>query len=335
MDLYFWTVNRTAPVRQWWSIFKLEFDKKKIISEYEIYPIDPNLDHDSNPRWNTRWCRWVKKRWEKIIACWYHTIYIFNHNLELEKTISDNLLVWWHEIDIVWDDIYISSTSIDAILIISLKTWKRKDYINIRNDLEWQKILNIEPLEINENEDQRANFLWDWFVKTPHHSHLNAVAVHENGDIYALLHRFWMIVNISQKEIFTQHKKLYWAHNLEIHWNSIWSSDSKYWWVISFHLETGEVNDYINLKSYHKIRSVIWTHYPKYYFYKLLSKIWLRKKWSDRPLYVRWLRIIWDTLYVGFSPATFVTINLSTKEIINMYQFSKNVSVCTHWFDLV
>ena len=50
MEIYFGTVERAAPIAEGGRLVRLDWDRKQVLGEVPIYPEDPDLEDDPNPR---------------------------------------------------------------------------------------------------------------------------------------------------------------------------------------------------------------------------------------------------------------------------------------------
>ena len=117
MHLYFGTVVRGAPVRQGGDLIKLNWDTKSIEARVPIYPDNPSLDHDQNPRGNTRGCRGIVLQNGHVIAANFHTLQVFDHELRPRKNVTHGLMTGLHEVHEEPDgSIWVTSTAIGAAL---------------------------------------------------------------------------------------------------------------------------------------------------------------------------------------------------------------------------
>jgi hypothetical protein len=91
VDIYFGTIVRAARVSEGGSLFKLDWENKSIIREVPIVPTDPKLDHDPNARGNVRGCRGIRVAGDDVIASDYHTLNIFDRDLNRKRTVSHGL----------------------------------------------------------------------------------------------------------------------------------------------------------------------------------------------------------------------------------------------------
>ncbi len=57
--LVFGTVVRNAPVKQGGELVLLDWKKKTVIKTVPVFPDNPSMDDDPNPRGNTRGCKGI------------------------------------------------------------------------------------------------------------------------------------------------------------------------------------------------------------------------------------------------------------------------------------
>ena len=87
MDIYFGTVVRSAPVRDGGELVRLDWDAKRVVKRVSVAPENPNLDHDPNPRGNTRGVRGVQIRGENSnVAYHLHRAIEAVHQTEIDAT---------------------------------------------------------------------------------------------------------------------------------------------------------------------------------------------------------------------------------------------------------
>ena len=85
--------------------------------------------------------------------------------------------------------LWVSSTAIDAALEIDLQTGELKNQFWPREMPNIQQALNVEPLEIDKQIDNRDLFVSREHAEHPSHMHLNAIACWRD-DVYALFNSF-------------------------------------------------------------------------------------------------------------------------------------------------
>ena len=120
MHIYFGTVVRAAPVKEGGSLFKLDWDTKTVMAEVPNVPIAPTLYHDPNARGNVRGCRGIVVANDEVIAADYHTLNIFDRDLNKKRSLTHGLTVGLHESHGVDQSIWVTSTAIDAALKLRL-----------------------------------------------------------------------------------------------------------------------------------------------------------------------------------------------------------------------
>ena len=81
MHVFFGTVVRGASVASGGELVKLDWGAKRVIRRVPIFPENPRLDHDPNPRGNTRGCRGLVQAGDKLLAADYHTVRVFDLDL--------------------------------------------------------------------------------------------------------------------------------------------------------------------------------------------------------------------------------------------------------------
>ena len=330
MFIYFGTVVRAAPVKEGGSLFKLDWDTKTIVGEVPNVPIAPTLYHDPNARGNVRGCRGIRLVNDEVIAADYHTLNVFDLDLKPRRRLTQDLMVGLHETQIVGDSIWVTSTAIDAALKYSINDGTLEESYWPREMPEFQKALDLVPLEIDKNIDNRSNFLEEKTYRGPSHLHLNAV-YEFRGDIYALLHSKSMVVNLSKRSIVIQDPNLKHAHNLIIEEPGVvWISDTHRTVVRQYDLDSGQQIRAINIKKMRGIKSLLLRSASLAIKEMGLSFFGAKRKATARPLYLRGLAINEDYIFAGFSPATIVRIDKQTGELVDYYFHSNDMRVCIH-----
>ena len=111
MHIYFGTVVRTAPVREGGELVKLDWDNKRVLRSVPIVPEEPSVEHDPNPRGNTRGCRGIQVRADSVLAASYHSVEVFDRDLNHQRRMSDGLMVGLHETSLDGDTLWVTSTA--------------------------------------------------------------------------------------------------------------------------------------------------------------------------------------------------------------------------------
>ena len=93
-----------------------------------IFPTDPDIRDDPNPRGNSRGGKGIIIKDKEIYVGSYPTILVFDFDLNLKRRITNNLFANLHEMCFDGDDIWVSATAIDCAVKVNrqgktLKTW--------------------------------------------------------------------------------------------------------------------------------------------------------------------------------------------------------------------
>jgi hypothetical protein len=333
MKIFFGTVIRNAPVRKGGELVKLDWQNKKIEAKVSIFPSNPSVDFDPNPRGNTRGCRGIKILADRLIVANYHTLQIYNLQLCHQNDITHKLMVGLHETYLSEENkIWLSSTAIDAALEYDIETRKLTNQFWPREFSEFQKQLNIETLDIEKNVDQRANLklMGDEHTKHRSHLHLNAIA-QWNGETFALFNSFGIIANLNKRTIVIKDPALRGGHNLLILNDGTAIANDTIGRTIRFYnLSTSKLIQVIELLNFSWVQS--WKKKANFQnqVKRSLKKLGLFKSALARPLFLRGLDLVEDLIFVGISPASILCINWQTKKLIDVYSYSQNINACIH-----
>ena len=337
MKLYFGTVNRAAPLQQGGEIVKLDWKTKKIIAKKDIVPGEPDLSKDPNPRGRSRGCRGIEILADKIVAANYHSLDVFDHDLNRIDCISNHMMVGLHEIKYVGNNkMWVSSTAIDAAFLVDLKSGQIHDEYWPRENAYFQNYFDLHPLEIDKSADNRDKYLNIQPKLDKGHLHLNAVTEY-NGEVYALFNRFGAVANLSAEKVIFEHKKIRGAHNLVfIDEEIVAINDTVNGETVFFNFRNGKFIKGNNLKKQkevvrHTLRSSI-----NYRTGQILRKLKLKSSpVVARPLFVRGLMKKDNLLFVGTSPAMILCFDLNTDELIDYFVYSKNTRVAIHGLNVI
>ena len=337
MKVFFGTVIRNAPVREGGELIRLDWDTKKIEAKVPIFPSNPDLDHDPNPRGNSRGCRGIDLWNDHLIATTYHTVKIFDQNLVHQRDFSHNLMVGVHEIHGQENKVWLSSTAIDATLEYDLETETLTNQFWPREIPELQEKFNLTPLKIEKKEDQRCNFLSSDHTRHPSHLHLNAVAQWQ-GEVYALFNSFGAIVNLTRKKVVIEDLALKKGHNLFVlEDGTAITNDTKGQTVRFYDLSRQELIKNLNLRQFTWIQNLEKIAKIKDIPKKISAKLSGSKSSVAQPLFVRGLD--WNKktnlIFVGISPASIFCLDWTTERLVDAYNYSHNVRACIHGLKVV
>lgn len=335
MDIYFGTIVRAAPVSEGGSLFKLDWDSKTIVREIPIVPTNPRLDHDPNARGNVRGCRGIRVVGDDVIAADYHTLNFFDRDLNLKRTISHELMAGLHEIDIAGDSVWVSSTTLDAVLKYRLVDGTKETEYWPREMPDFQQALDLERLPVDKSIDNRATFLDNTSFRGPSHLHLNAVCEFR-GEVYALFHSRCVVANLTRGTIVIRDKNLKHAHNLIMEEPGVvYINDTHRTVIRQYDLASGEQIRAIDIKRMAGIKALVFRSAIRALREMGVSFFSSRRKATARPLYLRGLALHGDWIFAGFSPATIVCIDRKTGELVDFYFHSSDARVCIHGLAVV
>ncbi len=330
MNIYFGTVARAAKVSDGGSLFKLDWERKTIIRETPIAPAEPSVDHDPNARGNVRGCRGIGIFNDQIIAADYHSLNIYDRDLNLKRKITHGLMVGLHETQVVGSSIWVTSTTLDAALKYRLDDGSLETSYWPREMPEFQKSLDIEPLDIDKSTDNRIKYLEQDSFRGPSHLHLNAVCEFR-GEVYALFHSKKLVANLSRGTIVIQDENLKHAHNLIIEEPGVvYINDTRRTVVRQYDLESGKQIRAIDIRKMRGIKPLLLRSAARAIKETGISFLTRKGKATARPLYLRGLAINEDYIFAGFSPATIVRIDKKTGELVDYYFHSTDMRLCIH-----
>jgi hypothetical protein len=337
MDVYFGTVVRSAPVERGGELVRLRWADQQLLARRAIFPENPRVDHDPNPRGNSRGCRGIAVVGDQVVAADYHTLRLYSRDLEYRRSVSHGLMVGLHEICVTEGDaIWVSSTAIDAAFKYDLRSGRLLESSWPRQHERLQQALGVDPVELDPEQDHRLRYL-DFVHKraSRSHLHLNAVAVYE-GQLLALFHAYGAIVNLSTDEVLCQAPELRHAHNLLILPGGRAAINSTYRRTVHIcSLKRGRLERSFNLLDYPWVRSIYRRAHLQYLVQNALRVARLRSSAVARPLFVRGLDCVDSQLFVGLSPAAIVSIDWQSGAFLAGYQYSQELSVCIHGLKVV
>ena len=330
MNIYFGTVVRAAPISQGGSLFKLDWDSKTIIKEVPIAPAEPDLHHDPNARGNVRGVRGIRIFNEEVFVADYHTLNVFDLDLNLKRKLTHDLMIGLHETQIVGSSIWVTSTSLDAVLKYRLDDGALEASHWPREMPEFQRALNLEPLPIDKSIDNRLNFLDTESFRGDSHLHLNAVCEFR-GEVYALFHSKNVVVNLTQGTIVIDDKNLKHAHNLIMEEPGVvYVNDTHRTVVRQYDLDSGKQVRAINIRKMRGMNTLLLKSVGRAIRETGINFFSQKWKTTARPFYLRGLGVTEDYIFAGFSPATIVRIDKATGELIDYYFHSTDMRDCIH-----
>ena len=330
LQVYFGTVVRTAPVVSGGELIRLDWDSKRIVRRVPIVPQNPSVEEDPNPRGNTRGCRGIQLHGNQVLAANYHTIDVFDRELNQLRSISDGLMVGLHETWLEESKLWVTSTAIDAAVCYDVSTGQRCGVLQPRQSARLRRELDIEAQTLDPTADHRLRFLDSSHTRLKSHLHFNALAGWD-GDYFGLLHAKGAIVNVSAERVVFRDPMLEKAHNLVMLGDGLAAVNDTFRATLRI----------IDLRQGKLVRSIDVRKYPRVQY--LLARGGLSTAIRvirtlgraagpqvARPLFLRGLAIHDGDAFLGLSPATILRIDLENGRLKDSFELSSDVRVCVH-----
>lgn len=331
MYIYFGTVIRNAPINSGGELIALDWESKTVMGKVAIFPSEPDLSHDSNPRGNGRGCRGITIYKDSIVAANYHSLSFFDYKLNPRRTLTHGLMAGLHELNLNDDNsIWVTSTALDSVLRYDLASGDLKQSFWPRDMAQLQDQLGLVEFPVDRKADNRERYLNRNVKDDTSHLHLNAVATWE-GEVYCLFNSHGVIANLSTGEVILRNDGLRGAHNLVINSEGIaFSNDTLGRAVMLFDLKKRSMIDRIDILKFAWVRSLARKSRRIAGIKSVLHRVGLVSAPPGRELFLRGLVVDNDRIYLGLSPASIIEINWRTKRFSDGYQYSANVNHCVH-----
>lgn len=335
MQLYFTTIFRGAPLRKAGELVHLDWKRKEVKARVPIYPDNPAFD-DPNPRGGGRGGRGIIEQGENLLVASYHTLHLYNRELEHLKDISHRHFVGIHEVDSYRPDrVWVTSTTIDLALELNLEDGSVTQQFWVRRLPGFQDALGVEPLGVDNSADNRTRYLDTKYVTDPNHLHLNAVAKWQE-EMYALFGFHGVIANLNQQAIIVEDPKLKPGHNLFILEDGTAVVLGTYSRTIRFYdLANGKLVRTIDLMQFQWVRDLLRWRDRIYGVKRLIKERILAGGKAARPLFLRGLDIVGRKIFIGATPAIILCIDLDSGELIDQFVYSSNVLLGIHGIKVI
>jgi hypothetical protein len=330
IKVYFSTVVRSAPQEQGGEIILVDWNSKKVEARQPIYPTNPEMN-DPNPRGNTRGGRGIEFYGDEVVVANYHTLKVYDRELRPTRDISHPLLVGLHETFSDGDGrVWATSTAIDVVLGIDIRNGSVFQEYWPREVQAFQKALDLIPLEIDKQADNRTKFLEKKHSLHPSHLHLNAVASWK-GRMYGLFNAFSTIADLDTGEVVIQDKSLHHPHNLHIDEDGTAIVSNTFDRSIHvYNLNTRKLERTIKLTKFGFVRYLYIKDQLNYLARGFLKMVLFPQINAPRPVYLRGLDKIGDLLFAGISPATILCIDMKSGNLLDSFSYSNDVNTCIH-----
>lgn len=317
MIVYFSTVRRRRPIGEGGELVQVDWRTKKVLRAIPIFPSDPDILDDPNPRGNSRGGKGLLVQDGEVLVGTYHTLLVFDRGLNLKRRIANNLFVNIHEICTDGEDLWVSSTAIDCALKVdrrgrTLKTWWPREEPALRARF------GLSPLAIDPALDHRLRHLHEELSLKEGHTHLNAVC-RGNGQTFVLLNRQGALVQIEPEvRVIIEDERLRNSHSpaLSPDGRHILFCASFHKEILFYDLASGGLSRRIPLRGFPEVAR-------------------LQQEHPDQPfnaaLFVRGLEIIdADRLLVGVSPAAILEIDAAAGRLLGLFRYSDDVGDAVH-----
>jgi hypothetical protein len=330
IKVYFSTVIRAAPLERGGEFVLLDWQTKTVEARVPIYPTNPEIQ-DPNPRGNARGGRGIEFLGDHVVAASYHTLKVYDRKLTHQRDISHPLMVGLHEIHSDGEaKIWVASTGIDGALVIDFETGDAIRQYWPREMPGLQRELNLTPLRIDKQVDNRARFLEQDHAKHSSHLHLNSV-VNWQGETYALFNAYGVIANLDRDEVAIRDNTMRHGHSLRFQEDGTAIVNNTFDRSIHIYdLQTKTLKRVIRLADFELVRTLVRKHQFIYVARGVLKRLMLHQISAPRPIFVRGLDRLDDYLFVGISPASILCIDRQSGELVDHYCYSDDVAACVH-----
>jgi hypothetical protein len=317
MIVYFDTVRRKRPVRNGGELVKLDWTAKRVLRTIPLFPSDPDIEDDPNPRGNSRGGKGILVRGGEVVVGTYHTLMVYDLDLDLKRRIRNNLFANIHEICSAGENTWVASTALDCALLVdpagrTLKTWWPREEPLLRERF------GLEPMTIDKTADNRLSRLHDELSLKPSHTHLNAVC-RDGERTFVLLNRLGVLVQIEPElRLVLEDKLLRGSHSPVIAGDGrrVIVCSSFFQELLFYDLESGALVKRLHLLDFPDVAQ-------------------LREESPDQPfnkaIFVRGLEILDEgRLLVGISPASILEVDTVRDRLLGIFCYSRDVGDAVH-----
>jgi hypothetical protein len=317
MIIYFDTVKRKRPVKEGGELVKLDWSTKQVLKAIPLFPFDPDIEDDPNPRGNSRGGKGILFSGDELFVGTYHSILVFDLDMNLKRKISNNLFVNIHEMCMDGENIWVSATAIDCALLTTPNGKTVKSWWPREEELLQQKY-GLQPMEIDKTIDNRLLHIHAELSSKPYHTHLNSV-VKFGEKVYVLLNKLGIVVQVEPEvKVVLEDPAIRGAHSPKISAGAdqliLCSSLRKC--IVVYSLEKNKPIKQVNVLDFPEIKELANAH-PDQPF--------------NQSIFVRGLEIINDQrILVGISPAAILEIDIQQDRLLDFFQYSTEVGDAVH-----
>jgi len=324
MQVFFSTVVRGAPMEQAGELIALDWGTKKILNRVPVFPAYPAVD-DPNTRGGGRGGRGIVLLPDELFVASYHSLHGFDYSLNATRTISNPNFAGLHELKLVEDGIWTSSTALGMVQKVDFdgKTlqewWAHEDPVV-------QKEFAPEPFVVDKTADNRLAYLEN-FSKL----HLNNVEVH-GGRVYVCFNNHGAVLRLFPTEIVSRDPALKGCHNgLVTDDGELLINDSHHHTIVVLDLGTGQVKKRINLIEFPIVEKLVEASTLKDVPAWVQFRNFVMRKRMTRPLFTRGLCRLDDSrILVGVSPASVLEVDYKQGKLLDRFTLSTSANECVH-----
>ncbi|MBI3853516.1 MAG: hypothetical protein HY298_24985 [Verrucomicrobia bacterium] len=324
MRVYLSTVVRGAPAGQAGELIALDWKSKKVLGRAPLAPTNPPLD-DPNPRGGGRGGRGIVLLREELFVATYHSLHGFDHALRPTRIITNHNFAGLHELKLVDDGIWASSTALGAVLKVGfdgrvLQSWWAHEDPVIREKF------SALPFTVEKDKDNRLAYL-NGFSKL----HLNNVEVHK-GQVYVCFNNHGAIIRLFPTTVIAHDPELKGCHNgLVTDDEEVLLNDSHHHVVVVFDLHTGHVKRRINLADFPEVARLKHLRGCRDIGWRARLQNFVMRQRVARPLFTRGMCLLdASRILVGVSPATVLEIDYKQGRLLDLCQLSNSANECIH-----
>lgn len=324
MQVFFSTVVRGAPMELAGELIVLDWATKKIQHRLPIYPVNPPVD-DKNTRGGGRGGRGIALLPEEFFVASYHSLHGFDYNLNPTRTLTHPNFAGLHEVKVVEDGIWTSSTALGQVQKIDF-TGKTLAEWWAHNDPVVQKEFQPEPFVVDKTVDNRLAYLDD-FSKV----HLNNVEVHHDR-VYVCFNHHGAVLRLFPTEIVSRDPALKGCHNgLATDDGEFLINDSHNHTVVVLDLATGQVKRRINLIDFPAVAKLAAASELKNVAPWVRLRNFVMRKRMTRPLFTRGMWRLDDRrVLIGISPASVLEVDYKDGKLLDRFTLSTSANECVH-----
>jgi hypothetical protein len=324
MRVFLSTVVRGAPTERAGELIALDWSSKKVLGRVPIFPTDPSLD-DSNPRGGGRGGRGIVLLRNELLVATFHTLHGFDYHLRPTRMITYDHFAGLHELKLVDDSIWVSSTALGAVFNVTLDGQLTQEWWAHEDPVVLEKFA-APPLTVDKSKDNRLAYL-EPFSKL----HLNNVEVY-NGEVYVCFNNHGAILRLFPTTVVAHDPALKGCHNgLVTEDNEILLNDSHHHTVVVFDLHSGHVKKRINLVDFPEVAKLSNVRACRDISWRVRLENFVRRQRVARPLFTRGMcRLDGSRILVGVSPATVLEIDYKQARLLDMCQLSDSANECVH-----